>query len=188
MTNWRNENRTCRCGERFKPKREAQAYCSKRCANAATQRRKRSGDKSQEPTRMTRPLRGILTLSVTALRWFGRSGTSTQAQHRGLFKAMTLPLNTTRTAIRSCQRVSIAGVNPNRLRRQHEMTLTPRSAEASFGPDIPTCGRKENLIVPRSADLGKGLHQARRRGRTPPRRSSGIPTFAGSACCSCRCE
>ena len=27
--------RVCACGEKFLPKREAQAYCTKRCANAA---------------------------------------------------------------------------------------------------------------------------------------------------------
>jgi hypothetical protein len=71
---------------------------------------------------------------------------------------------------------------PEPLGRSGNVALTPRSAGASFGPDIPTCGRKENLIVPRSADLGKGLRQARRRGRTPRTRSSGILASAGSAC------
>ena len=53
MADWRNEVRTCGCGGRFAPKREAQAYCSKRCANSATQRRKRSGDMTLPPTTAT---------------------------------------------------------------------------------------------------------------------------------------
>jgi hypothetical protein len=79
---------------------------------------------------------------------------------------------------------------PEPLGRSGNVALAPRSAGASFGPDIPTCGRKENLIVPRSADPGKGLRQARRRGRTPRTRSSGILASAGSACCyqGCWCE
>ena len=38
----------------FSPKREAQAYCTKRCANAATQRRKRSGDIGLAPSLIAR--------------------------------------------------------------------------------------------------------------------------------------
>ena len=49
---WRDEVRKCTCGNRFAPKREAQVYCSKRCANAATQRRKRSGDIEPPPIRL----------------------------------------------------------------------------------------------------------------------------------------
>jgi hypothetical protein len=52
---------------------------------------------------------------------------------------------------------------------RQEVALRTRSerrhAAASFGPDIPTCGRKENLTIPRSEDRGKGLLQAGRRGR-----------------------
>jgi hypothetical protein len=44
MANWRKQDRKCECGEMFIPKREKQAYCSKRCANAATKQRRRSGD------------------------------------------------------------------------------------------------------------------------------------------------
>jgi hypothetical protein len=51
---WRDEVRTCACGGRFAPKRDAQTYCSKRCANAATQRRKRSGDITPAPTKLAR--------------------------------------------------------------------------------------------------------------------------------------
>ena len=35
-----------RCSAEFIPVRVAQVYCSKRCANAATKARKRSGDTS----------------------------------------------------------------------------------------------------------------------------------------------
>ena len=48
---WRLRNRACvHCGERFAPAREAQVYCQKKCANAATQMRKRqrSGDSKLE--------------------------------------------------------------------------------------------------------------------------------------------
>ena len=51
---WRDEVRRCACGESFSPKREAQAYCTKRCANAATQRRKRSGDMGLAPSLVAR--------------------------------------------------------------------------------------------------------------------------------------
>ena len=51
---WRDEVRTCTCGNRFALKREAQVYCSKRCANAATQRRKRSGDIGLAPILVAR--------------------------------------------------------------------------------------------------------------------------------------
>jgi hypothetical protein len=57
----------------------------------------------------------------------------------------------------------------------------PKGAGASFGPDIPTCGRKENLTIPRSEDRGNGLLQAGRQGRTPRMRSSGILASAGLA-------
>ena len=106
MADWRNEVRTCGCGGRFAPKREAQAYCSKRCANSATQRRKRSGDIDL----VTRASVTLLARSAMALRWFGRNGTSTKGQHRVLSKATTTPSNITRTVIRSCRRVSTEGV------------------------------------------------------------------------------
>ena len=51
---WRDEVRRCVCGESFSSKREAQAYCTKRCANAATQRRKRSGDIGLAPSLVAR--------------------------------------------------------------------------------------------------------------------------------------
>jgi hypothetical protein len=58
-----------------------------------------------------------------------------------------------------------------------KVALTPRSgviAGASFGPDIPTCGRKENPTIPRSEYRGKGLLQAGRRESNLRMRSSGI--------------
>ena len=51
-TKWLDEVRTCACGARFLPKREAQAYCTKRCANAATQeeRRRHNADGRHAPS------------------------------------------------------------------------------------------------------------------------------------------
>jgi hypothetical protein len=40
-TKWRNEVRTCACGNRFTPSRAAQTHCSPRCRDAAKKRRKR---------------------------------------------------------------------------------------------------------------------------------------------------
>ena len=54
MTIWRDEVRTCVCGERFLPKREAQAHCSSRCRDAVKKRRKRSGDKTSFPIPVAR--------------------------------------------------------------------------------------------------------------------------------------
>jgi hypothetical protein len=47
MTDWRTERRMCRCGERFKPARQAQSFCSPQCRDAAKKQRKRSGDQKR---------------------------------------------------------------------------------------------------------------------------------------------
>ena len=39
MTDWRN-GRLCRCGEVFRPKRDAQCHCSELCRDAAKKHRK----------------------------------------------------------------------------------------------------------------------------------------------------
>ena len=44
---WRNEIRTCACGERFAAKREGQYHCSSRCRDRGKKRRKRSADKTE---------------------------------------------------------------------------------------------------------------------------------------------
>jgi hypothetical protein len=69
MTGWRSEVRTCMCGERFKAKREAQAYCSKRCAKVATQRRKRSGDRTADHIPVPRSGGTPFSDSPTASEW-----------------------------------------------------------------------------------------------------------------------
>ena len=46
MTDWRHEWRKCHCGETFRPKREAQRFCSELCRDADKKHRKRSGDKT----------------------------------------------------------------------------------------------------------------------------------------------
>jgi len=83
---WHYETRICACGKTFAPKREAQAYCSKRCANAATQRRKRSGDTAVTPRSyrevVTCQPRANLGACRVALRWFGQSETFTTARHQ----------------------------------------------------------------------------------------------------------
>ena len=88
---WRDEVRRCVCGESCSSKREAQAYCTKRCANAATQRRKRSGDKGLAPS-LTRPPRLILKRSATALRWFGQLGMKHQGPTPGALQGDDYPL------------------------------------------------------------------------------------------------
>jgi hypothetical protein len=48
MADWRKEYRKCdRCRGEYRPKRQAQSYCSERCRNNAVVSRRRSGDKSQ---------------------------------------------------------------------------------------------------------------------------------------------
>src|SRR5262245_35787953 len=54
MPDWRNEIRTCNCGARFAPKREKQRHCSARCRNTSVVRRRRSGDKTEDPTTLPR--------------------------------------------------------------------------------------------------------------------------------------
>jgi hypothetical protein len=54
MTKWRNEVRTCGCGETFKPRREGQRHCSASCRDIAKKRVKRSGDKTRTPMRVPR--------------------------------------------------------------------------------------------------------------------------------------
>lgn len=51
---WKSEVRTCACGKRFKPRREAQRYCTARCRNTAVVRRKRSGDRTEDATGLAR--------------------------------------------------------------------------------------------------------------------------------------
>ena len=61
---WRLRNCACvQCGDRFAPAREAQVYCQKKCANAATQMRKRqrSGDLKLDPISV--PRSGDLSVS-----------------------------------------------------------------------------------------------------------------------------
>ena len=54
MTDWRHEWRKCHCGETFRPKREAQRFCSELCRDADKKHRKRSGDKTATPARIPR--------------------------------------------------------------------------------------------------------------------------------------
>ena len=90
---WRDEVRTCDCGDKFNPKREAQAYCSKRCSNAATQRRKRSGDTARAPTLIARSGDTAATPNPPAFSdrstmvWATTDGT--EDRFRVLSKAMT---------------------------------------------------------------------------------------------------
>jgi hypothetical protein len=51
---WRNEIRTCDCGDGFAPKREKQRHCSARCRDVAKKRLKRSGDKTTDPIPVAR--------------------------------------------------------------------------------------------------------------------------------------
>jgi hypothetical protein len=50
---WRDELRTCRCGESFRPKREAQRFCSAKCGSADRMSRKRTRNIKSDPTRNT---------------------------------------------------------------------------------------------------------------------------------------
>jgi hypothetical protein len=47
---WRNEVRTCDCGERFRPKREKQQHCSAKCGTTARVSQHRIRYKEQTPT------------------------------------------------------------------------------------------------------------------------------------------
>jgi hypothetical protein len=66
MTEWRSKTRTCACGQKFKPKREAQTYCSARFRDAEAKWRLRSIDKNMDkkpaltliPGSMDRPVSG----------------------------------------------------------------------------------------------------------------------------------
>ena len=53
MTNWKNEVRTCACGGKFSPKRDAQRHCSTKCRDVAKKRLKRSGDKPANATKLS---------------------------------------------------------------------------------------------------------------------------------------
>jgi hypothetical protein len=127
MTDWRHEWRKCHCGETFRPKREAQRFCTERCRDADKKHRKRSGDKMATPTRTagqleagTHPPRSFLQASGTAPRWSGLRGTSTTAQPLEPSKAMTTRSNIMRTAAPSCPRVLIVEACLSHLRRRHK--------------------------------------------------------------------
>ena len=67
---WRSRNRACQhCGDTFAPAREAQVYCQKKCANAATQMRKRqrSGDSKLDPISVPRSGDSSVSDAPTAL-------------------------------------------------------------------------------------------------------------------------
>src|SRR5262245_24352183 len=53
--NWRNEMRNCDCGVKFRPKREAQRYCSARCGSAERMARQRSRNRSEGKPRSAPP-------------------------------------------------------------------------------------------------------------------------------------
>jgi hypothetical protein len=59
MTDWRKERRMCRCGETFKPKREAQRHCCSGCRVKDAMTRYRSDNRVATPTEdleaITRP-------------------------------------------------------------------------------------------------------------------------------------
>jgi hypothetical protein len=131
MTDWRKQYRKCeKCRSEYRPKRQAQSYCSRECKRAAAYGRERfkAGTQGKRRRRLEasdKPLATPLSgkrpkqrfffnrnssLQTDywglALRWFGPRGSSMSGQHPALSKAMMFSSTTTQTAFPSCRRVS----------------------------------------------------------------------------------
>ena len=108
---WRDEVRRCVCGDKFVPQRAAQAYCSKRCAKAATSDAREVVTSSTSEARYAEVVTGPPGIILEALKgihenkpsvtpqWCGPLRTNTAVRWRVPSTVMTTPSNITRTVI-----------------------------------------------------------------------------------------